>query len=190
MKFEYFSLLVITVFSQLKLQSCIQDLNSPLTFSDEICSYNGLYDASTSNSTYLNCICQPEYTNEPNNSKIKYINGVNVQCSYEKKRRFIALFLAIFLPLGFEHLYLGNYYLFVLIFSFCGFTFFGNFFRFAIASHNNYFKNKINLLFISFALFIILWWIINIILVWTGTFKDGNGVETVNDLDFLININN
>lgn len=166
----------------------LSNLNSPTMFEDEICSYNGAANPKLSNDSFINCTCQSEYANvEP---PIRFINKVPVQCSYEKKRRFIALFLSIFLPFGVDHLYLGRYLGFVLIFLTCWITILGNCFRFAVSPHNNYFKNGVNLLFLIMAIIMIIWWIINIVFIWIGIFKDGNGIETVNDLSFLLNINN
>lgn len=165
----------------------LSDLNQPLMFEDEICSYNGMANT-YSNSSYINCTCQDEFHNDPNLQRL--INGVPVQCSYERKRRFIALFLSIFLPFGIDYLYLGRYLIFIIILFMCCLTLFGNCVRFAVSPHKDYFKNKYNLFFIILAIVMLFWWILNIALIWTGVIKDGNGIDTVNDLYFLININN
>jgi hypothetical protein len=181
----YITLFIIPLY----LNFSIKDLDSPYMFQDEICSYNGMINTDKSNVTWINCTCQDEFANDKSNPN-KIINGVPVQCSYEKKRRFIALFLAIFLPFGVDYLYLGRYAIFVLTFLLCWITLIGNCFRFAVSSHTDYLKNRKNLLFISLAILMFIWWILNIVLIWTGIVTDGNGVETVNDLYFLININN
>lgn len=163
----------------------LEDLNSPVMFMDEICSYNGKINESSNNWT---CECQEEYSDLlPYSRKI---NNIPVQCTYEKKRRFIALFLSIFLPLGFDYLYLGRYFIFILILMMCLVTLFGNCYRFAVSPHHNYLNNKINLIFVILALFMITLWVVNIALIWTGIVYDGNGIGTVNDIYFLININN
>jgi hypothetical protein len=166
----------------------IEDLNNPRLFEDEICSYNGAPDETLSNSTWVNCTCQEEYTNDF--SKNRSINGVPVQCGYEKKRRFIALFLSVFLPFGVDYLYLGHYWLFVLIFFACWFTLIGNCVRFAVTSHKDYLKNEMNLFFVIMAILMLIWWILNVVLIWTGIITDGNGIKTVDDLYYLIKINN
>jgi len=167
----------------------IQDLNNPAMFQDEICSYNGDPNPSTSNNTWIDCICQDEYTTFYQSPKI-YINNVPVQCNYQKKRRFIALFLSIFLPFGMDYLYLGYYWLSAIIFILCWFTLTGNCVRFAVSTHIDYMKNKRNLFFLIMGISMLIWWLINVILIWTGIMTDGNGIETVNDLYYLINIHN
>jgi hypothetical protein len=166
----------------------IDDLNNPAMFQDEICSYNGVPDPSKSNNKWIDCICQDEYTTFYLSSKI-YINNVPVQCNYQKKRRYIALFLAIFLPFGMDYLYLGYYWLSAIIFFLCWFTLIGNCVRFAVTTHIDYMKNKRNLFFVIMGILMIFWWTINIILIWTGIMTDGNGIQTVNDMYYLININ-
>jgi hypothetical protein len=164
----------------------IDDLNKPEMFEDEICSYNG--DAVKSGDT-IKCLCYEEYANDIFSTPRK-INNVEVQCNYEKKRRFITLFLSIFLPFGMDYLYLGHYWLFALIFFACWFTLIGNCVRFAVSSHIDYLKNKKNFFFVVMALLMIIWWILNVVLIWTGIMTDGNGVETVDDIDYLIRLNN
>ena len=39
-----------------------------------------------------------------------------IHCSYERKSRFIAIFLALCLPFGFDFLYLNRYIIFVIVF--------------------------------------------------------------------------
>lgn len=177
-------LFIVTQIKKIELQAV--DFSLPIMFADEICSYNGQnIGNSTSNVT---CLCYPDFTNDNNSNRT--INGVKVQCSYEKKRRFIALFLSIFTPFGFDYLYLGRYYIFAIIFLICCFTLFGNCARFAVSNHNNYFENKLNLLFAVLFIIMYLFTLVNVILVGTGLISDGNDEATVNDLYFLVNINN
>ena len=142
-----------------------------------------------SNNTNITCICQPEYvTNNPLN---RTINGQQVQCSYEKKRRFITLFLSIFIPLGFDYMYLERTYSFILICLSCLTMLIGNCVRFAISNDTNkYFQeSRWNIAFVVFAFIMIAWWILNIMLIFTGAMTDANSIETVDDLNFLINLN-
>ena len=184
--------IILLFFLPLHLSFNVDDLKRADMFENEICSYNGMTDPNSSNATYITCICQIEFTNDNSTLTQRMINGVPVQCSYEKKRRFIALFLAIFLPFGFDHLYLSNYLFFALIFLSCSAILLGNCFRFAVSSHSSnshYFNNKINLLLFFCAIFMVFFWVLNVILIWSGIFKDGNGVETIDDLNFMINLN-
>jgi hypothetical protein len=177
----------VLIFINIYLTSQFQpaDLNKPEMFKDEICSYNGNPEIINGN---VNCTCQPEFfTQKP---ATRHINGNDVQCNYEKKRRFIALFFSIFLPFGIDYLYLQNYGIFVLILFSCCFTLIGNCVRFAISSHVDYLKNKMNLTFFILSLLMVIGWAVNIVLVWTGIVKDGNGIDTHDDIYFLINVNN
>jgi hypothetical protein len=170
----------------------IYDLSDPELFKDEICSYNGRPDViidPNGGFSQINCTCQDEFANDPRNTKS--INNVSIQCSYERKRRFITLFLSIFLPFGFSYLYLGHFWIFLLVVCACFFTLIGNCYRFATTQQNeNYFKNKWNILFLLLALFLLISWIVNTILIWTGIVKDSNNIETIDDLYYLVNLNN
>jgi hypothetical protein len=186
-KFALFYIFLILAFIPSSNNFQLSDLNNPELFIDEICSYNGHIEQKNKNN--YTCTCQNEYQNDPNLNR--KINNVTVQCSYEKKRRFITLFLSIFIPFGFDYLYLERIFIFLLIFTACLVMLIGNCFRFAISQNTNkYFQeSKWNIAFIVFALIMIIWWIVNIILIGLGIIKDANGFDTVDDLDFLINLN-
>lgn len=183
MKILFYSFLIYIYLFPFYVNFSIEDLKKASMFEDEICSYNG--ETRVSNDTVVECICNKEYTNENNPAKKRIINNNYVQCSYPKKRRFIAFFLAIFIPIGLDHLYLNNYWIFALIFLSCWFTIIGNCFRFAVSNRGDYLKNKYNILFVVLGIFMSIWWIINIILIAQGIFKDGNNIDTVEDLSFL-----
>lgn len=185
MKVCYFlSLFILSSFYTVQSQSV--NFSLPIMFADEICSYNGV-NIGTGN-TNVTCACYEDFANDASSNRT--INGVKVQCSYEKKRRFIALFLSIFTPLGFDYLYLGRYLIFAIIFLLCCATLFGNCARFAMSTNTNYFEQKWNLFFIVLAITMVLFTIVNIIIIGTGLVTDGNNVATVSDLYFLVNINN
>ena len=84
----------------------------------EICSHNGVPKIDRQ-ANKVTCECEPHYTNEPREKYKKYINGHFVQCSYERKRRFFAFFLAGVSPFGFDYLYLGHFHIFLVIFFLC-----------------------------------------------------------------------
>jgi hypothetical protein len=189
------SILIITaILGTIYIINCfqIEDLFKPDLYIDEICSYNNnspdtvtIKKDSSGAIQNVICKCTPEYANEPSMRKI---NKVNVQCGYERKRRFIALFLSFFLPFGLDYLYLGQYWIFIGILLACCFTIIGNCYRFAVSSHSNYFKNHSNLFFTALAILSLIWWVINIILIASGKITDGNGIETVSDLNLLVYI--
>lgn len=163
----------------------IQELSSPHLFIDEICSYNGKKNETASTDKNITCDCADEYTTLDSD---RYINNVKIQCNYFKKRQFLAVFLSIFIPFGFNYLYLEQYLLFVLIFFLCCTAIVGNCIRFTISSHKNYFKNKINLLFSIIGAAAVVIWILNIILMCLGVVTDGNSKEMFRDLYFLFNV--
>ena len=162
----------------------ISYLKKPSMFMDEICSYNGKGKAINDNNVV--CECNKEYANDPNEKGT--INGVPIQCSYFKKRKFITVFFSIFLPLGIEYFYLEHYAYFVIIIICCCTAIIGNCIRFTIStSQEKYFKNKVNLFFTLLLVAMVIFYIANVILMFIGV-KDGNNVEVLNDLYLLVNI--
>ena len=111
MKTEIF--FTIYIFLNLKLTEGKDFFEFANQYQNELCSYNGIptYDSKTNQ---VMCECDEKHVNEPRIDYRKYINGHLVQCSYEKKRRFFAFFLAAILPIGLDFLYLGHIYLFLL----------------------------------------------------------------------------
>ena len=89
-------------------------LDDSAIYMNDICSNNGTpkIDGKTKQ---IICTCNDKYANEPREKYKKYINGQLVQCSYRRKRRFFAFFLAGISPFGFDYLYLGHYLLFFVI---------------------------------------------------------------------------
>ena len=89
-------------------------IENPSLYKNEICSYHGSPIIDDSGSVI--CECFSSYVNEPKKNKNKYIGDQMVQCSYRKKKRFKAFFLAGILPIGFDYYYLGHIFYFCLIF--------------------------------------------------------------------------
>ena len=162
-----------------------EDLNSPYMFKDEICSYHGNVNIEKSNKTFITCSCKNDYSTY--SVKVFKINGVNKQCQYVKKRRFTTLFLAVFVPFGMDHFYLGNYFYCIPILLLCCTTIIGNCIRFAFPSEESkkgYLYDNINIFFAVLIIICLVTWIINIALIITGVTKDGNNIETFDDLTF------
>lgn len=169
----------------------IEELQHPLLFKYEICSYNGEpYEyIDDNNATIIYCLCRKEFSNLT--SLNHQINGVNIQCSYERKRRFIVMFWAIFLPIGVDYLYLEKYGMFIILFLLSTFMIAGNCIVFAKGElarnkdKDDEFNKKRNWIVIFFYVFFIICliiYVINIILHVTGVTKDNNGIETNDDL--------
>lgn len=102
-------------FNILKGFSIDELLNNTYNYRNELCSYNGepFYNETTNT---VSCNCGKKFTNEPSKEKRKYINGHLIQCSYERKSRFMVVFFALFIPLGIEYYYLKRYNYFTTIF--------------------------------------------------------------------------
>ena len=83
-------------------------------FRNEICSYNGIphYVKFENGSEQVTCECDSSYHNDPD--KKEYIRGQIVQCSYVKKQKIVAFFLSLAFPFGFDHLYLGYIFHFLI----------------------------------------------------------------------------
>ena len=106
---------IIIFFADCYLSYSLEALKNPLLYENEICSFAGKFNKTNNNTT---CICNEQYASLPSDSPNYYIYGNALQCSVLKKRQFIALFLAMFLPFGFHFIYLEYYYLFVIHFLF------------------------------------------------------------------------
>jgi len=109
-----FKIFYIFIFIEIKLTiQKIDYFEYANTYQNELCSYNGVptYDSKTNQ---VLCECDEKHVNEPRVTHRKYINGHLVQCSYEKKKRFYAFFLAAIFPIGLDFVYLGHTYLFLL----------------------------------------------------------------------------
>jgi len=177
--------LVILQFRSILSSTNEELLTNPYYYQDEICSYNGKVDTAISNTKYIKCECNKDYTDDPDQT-LK-INDITIQCSYQKKRKFIALFFAIFIPCGLDHLYIGNYILFGILFCFYVIVILGNMYRFAISSEDDYLKNKINLVFFIFVFIFIAVWIADILFIFLYS-KDHNGNPLVEDVALLFDL--
>lgn len=101
---------IIIIHSALSLS--LDDLRDYRLYINEICSYNGKPTIHPNKT--VSCDCQKEFTTL--NIKNKTIRNQLIQCDYQLKRRFLALFFAILFPLGFEYIYLMHYEYFVIYF--------------------------------------------------------------------------
>jgi hypothetical protein len=166
------------------------DVLKPDLFIDEICSFNQIqdpiitYNKTTNQIQDIKCICSPEY-DTLNTTDIRKINQIPIQCNYRKRRRYVTLFFSFFLPFGIDHFYLGNYFIFMGILLACIITIFGNCYRFAVTTNQDYLKDNTNLFFLVIGFLIIIGWIVNIILVILGVYTDGNNIEMADDLEML-----
>ena len=180
---------------------------------NEICSHNG-YPTLDKETNKIICTCEEKYANEPREKYKKYINGQFIQCSYEKKRRFLAFFLAGICPLGLDYFYLGHYYIFIAIFVFAIIILIFNIISFIlnykINKKNEEIKRqqklkKANKKFIisniteindkcvnSFSkatnvltVLLLIYWIVNFIMQGIGHISDVNNVPTENDMGYL-----
>ena len=115
MKFRLFIFLFF-ILNNILTFSTNEFLEKASRYRNELCSYNGIptYNITTNEIT---CQCKEKYADEPRKNNIKYINGHIVHCSYERKSRFMAIFLALCLPLGFDFYYLERYLIFSIVFT-------------------------------------------------------------------------
>ena len=189
-------------------------LSNPNNYKYQLCSNNGVpnYDAVKNEIT---CTCNEGYTNEPDEKKKEYINGHLIQCSYRQKSRFRTLFYALCLPFGLDYLYLGRYRVFAAVICIFTFTIALNITMFVInykenmKNKENQMQNKshkyrndnrnkeknenkrqkiikiLNIVANIGLIIHVLYMIITIILILTGTIDDYYGVKTENDLTYL-----
>ena len=175
------------------------DISSPLLFKNEICSFKGT--PIIHNTTSITCSCFTGYeTFNPSNLTIK---NIPIQCNYSKKKRFIALFFSIFLPLGIDYLYLEQYFFFIIILLLIIIILGGNCFIMLDSelqkSQNDNASQKpqlplltkhrrLKIIFPCLCCLLIICYFLNIYLIVSGRIKDGNGIDTMNDVSFLFNI--
>lgn len=182
------------IFFLIAFSQNLQNLNHQSYFKDEICSFHGV---PIENNNKINCICFEGYENIKNEKR--KINDNIIQCNHEKKKRSITLFFSIFIPIGFDYLYLEKYYAFIIIFILSLFIIFGVFYhlihfeleknqdkddKFSLKKDFNYNKKYRNFFFILGAIYFFVY-IINIFFIAFGFIKDGYNVETLNDFLYL-----
>ena len=176
------------------------------TYQNELCSYNGIptYDSKTNQ---VICDCDEKHVNEPRVTHRKYINGHLVQCSYEKKKRFYAFFLAAIFPIGLDFIYLGHVYLFLLSLALFIIVIACNIIQLILdyrqnsqmeekanqqdskVKHKFMIRNteinfkRINIFGIN--IIFIIYYASHIIIQALGYIKDSNNIETENDMGYL-----
>ena len=176
------------------------------TYQNELCSYNGIptYDSKTNQ---VICDCDEKHVNEPRVTHRKYINGHLVQCSYEKKKRFYAFFLAAIFPIGLDFVYLGHVYLFLLSLALFIIVIACNIIQLILdyrqnsqmeekanqqnakVKHKFMIRNteinfkRINIFGIN--IIFIIYYVSHIIIQALGYIKDSNNIETENDMGYL-----
>ena len=176
------------------------------TYQNELCSYNGIptYDSKTNQ---VICDCDEKHVNEPRVTHRKYINGHLVQCSYEKKKRFYAFFLAAIFPIGLDFIYLGHVYLFLLSLALFIIVIACNIIQLILdyrqnsqmeekanqqdskVKHKFMIRNteinfkRINIFGIN--IIFIIYYVSHIIIQALGYIKDSNNIETENDMGYL-----
>ena len=176
------------------------------TYQNELCSYNGIptYDSKTNQ---VICDCDEKHVNEPRITHRKYIEGHLVQCSYEKKKRFYAFFLAAIFPIGLDFIYLGHIYLFLLSLALFIIVIACNIIQLILdyrqnsqmeekanqqdskVKHKFMIRNteinfkRINIFGIN--IIFIIYYASHIIIQALGYIKDSNNIETENDMGYL-----
>ena len=176
------------------------------TYQNELCSYNGIpsYDSKTNQ---VICDCDEKHVNEPRITHRKYIEGHLVQCSYEKKKRFYAFFLAAIFPIGLDFVYLGHIYLFLLSLALFIIVVACNIIQLILdyrqnsqmeekanqqdskVKHKFMIRNteinfkRINIFGIN--IIFIIYYVSHIIIQALGYIKDSNNIETENDMGYL-----
>ena len=115
-----FKCLFILILFKLKTLVSFPDtfLQNPSLYANELCSYNGK-PSYNSTSKEVTCKCKDKFADEPRKDKIQKINEHIIHCSYERKSRFMAVFLCLCLPFGIDFFYLKRYSIFTLVFSLC-----------------------------------------------------------------------
>ena len=202
-----FKVFYIFIFIEIKLTiEKIDYFEYANTYQNELCSYNGIptYDSKTNQ---VICDCDEKHVNEPRVTYRKYIKGHLVQCSYEKKKRFYAFFLAAIFPIGLDFVYLGHVYLFLLSLALFIIVIACNIIQLILdyrqnsqmeekanqqdskVKHKFMIRNteinfkRINIFGIN--IIFIIYYASHIIIQALGYIKDSNNIETENDMGYL-----
>ena len=115
--FTFLLIIVITKASQDGIVINRAYIENPLLYKNEICSYNG--EPKVNSDESIECACYSSFVDEPREDHKKYIGNQLIHCSYQRKKRFTTFFYASIFPIGFDYLYLEQYYYFALIFFSC-----------------------------------------------------------------------
>ena len=212
---QLYLLLFISLFLKIKIIKSIsakEYLEDTSLYMNEICSNNGIPKIDKETNTII-CECEEKYANEPREEHKKYINNHFVQCSYEKKRRFLTFFLSAICPLGLDFFYLGHYgffalilFIFLLTTSFYIFSFILNYKiqkkieeekrtkkikkskDKKITEINSTCVKTINIISNILIAFVVFYWIIISIIQALGFIKDSNYIPTENDMNYLFEL--
>lgn len=193
--------------------SSLENITNIKYYMNQICSYNGVPNIIDSNNTVI-CSCEDKYSNEPRESEKKYIHNQFIQCTYRKKKRFTAFFLAAITPFGLDFFYLGYFIYFIIIavinFTIIVFNFISIVLNYQLEKKNEEAKRKLklkkntnkfdirnlaelndrcvknfNLTSKILIIFLLLFWISNAFIQGMGFLNDINGVPTENDMGYL-----
>ena len=193
--------------------SSLENITNIKYYMNQICSYNGVPNIIDSNNTVI-CSCEDKYANEPRESEKKYIHNQFIQCTYRKKKRFTAFFLAAITPFGLDFFYLGYFIYFIIIavinFTIIVFNFISIVLNYQLEKKNEEAKRKLklkkntnkfniknlaelndrcvknfNLTSKILIIFLLLFWISNAFIQGMGFLNDINGVPTENDMGYL-----
>ena len=193
--------------------SSLENITNIKYYMNQICSYNGVPNIIDTNNTVI-CSCEDKYANEPRENEKKYIHNQFIQCTYRKKKRFTAFFLAAITPFGLDFFYLGYFIYFIIIavinFTIIVFNFISIVLNYQLEKKNEEAKRKLklkkntnkfdirnlaelndrcvknfNLTSKILIIFLLLFWISNAFIQGMGFLNDINGVPTENDMGYL-----
>ena len=193
--------------------SSLENITNIKYYMNQICSYNGVPNIIDTNNTVI-CSCEDKYANEPRENEKKYIHNQFIQCTYRKKKRFTAFFLAAITPFGLDFFYLGYFIYFIIIavinFTIIFFNFISIVLNYQLEKKNEEAKRKLklrkntnkfdirnlaelndrcvknfNLTSKILIIFLLLFWISNAFMQGMGFLNDINGVPTENDMGYL-----
>ena len=191
----------------------LENITNIKYYMNQICSYNGVPNIIDTNNTVI-CSCEDKYANEPREAEKKYIHNQFIQCTYRKKKRFTAFFLAAITPFGLDFFYLGYFIYFIIIavinFTIIVFNFISIVLNYQLEKKNEEAKRKLklrkntnkfdirnlaelndrcvknfNLTSKILIIFLLLFWISNAFMQGMGFLNDINGVPTENDMGYL-----
>lgn len=179
MRFEMIIFLFQILF--IKIESQYQQLATAEEYQEFICSFNG--KPIVKSPMNVDCICNPNYATL-NPDKIKIYN-IPIKCDYKKKNSHILIFLAIVQPFGFELLYIGHIFLFLLNFLFAMGSISSLFYSYIKAQQSEFLNQKTTIFLLIMVGIVLITYVSKIIILLIIDVKDYNGITLVQDTHYL-----
>lgn len=174
-------LLIVFLLLIVNINSQYEPLATAQEYQDFICSFNG--KPIVKSPMNVDCLCYSNYaTLNPDNIKIY---GIPIKCDYKMKNSHILIFLAIVQPFGFELLYIGHIFLFLMNFLFAIISISALSFSYIKSQQSEFLNSKTTIFLLIMVGIVFITYIAKIIILLIIDVKDYNGISLVDDTYYL-----